>query len=295
MKSPEYVAVVTDAYRKAIDGELSDQDEIANRIKTVFSRETTSAYVTGKNNMSGNNDTDISQIKAADIVNPSYPANMGLYAGEVIRSDEKHIVVKAEANIGVRDLLQVFENVSSKPALLHVKSVKVNGKRVFDVEAGDVAVINSEQRIKRGAKLYIVSSQKTKETFIQKIPKKLTSTKVLVNLDVKVRLDSIVVSGTVMQFVFNKDYSLKLEKGINRITNEEDIKGCFSRLGKTPFELSNIRVDISEGLFVPLSVLNNIRREYFEGLLEAWQEERSLKCDAVKGWLGENLLQSVVW
>ena len=287
MKSPEYVAVVTDAYRKAIDGDLSDQDDIANRIKTVFSRETTSAYVTGKNNMSGNNDSDISQIKAADIVNPSYPANMGLYAGEVIRSDEKHIVVKAEANIGVRDLLQVFENVSSKPALLHVKSVKVNGKRVFDVEAGDVAVINSEQRIKRGAKLYVVSSQKTKETFIQKIPKKLTSTKVLVNLDVKVRLDSIVVSGTVMQFVFKKDYSLKLEKGINRITNEEDIKGCFSRLGKTPFELSNIRVDISEGLFVPLSVLNNIRREYFEGLLEAWQEERSLKCDAVKGWLEE--------
>jgi len=90
-----------------------------------------------------------------------------------------------------------------------------------------------------------------------------------------------------MQFVFNKDYSMKLEKGINRITNEEDIKGCFSRLGKTPFELSNIRVDISEGLFVPLSVLNNIRREYFEGLLEAWQEERSLKCDAVKGWLEE--------
>ena len=55
MKSPEYVAVVTDAYRKAIDGELSDQDEIANRIKTVFSRETTSAYVTGKNNLSVNN------------------------------------------------------------------------------------------------------------------------------------------------------------------------------------------------------------------------------------------------
>jgi len=168
MKSPEYVAVVTDAYRKAIDGELSDQDDIANRIKTVFSRETTSAYVTGKNNMSGNNDSDISQIKAADIVNPSYPANMGLYAGEVIRSDEKHIVVKAEANIGVRDLLQVFENVSSKPALLHVKSVKVNGKRVFDVEAGDVAVINSEQRIKRGAKLYMSLPRRPKRPLSKK-------------------------------------------------------------------------------------------------------------------------------
>jgi putative protease len=285
MKSPAYVAVVTDAYRKAIDGDLSDQDEIAKRIKTVFSRETTSAYITGKNNLSVKNDSDIRQIKSTDIVNPSYPANMGLYAGEVIRSDENHIVVKAETSIGIRDLLQVFENVSAIPALLHVKTIKVNGKMVFSVEADDIAVINSEQKIKRGAKLYVVSSQKTKETFAQKIPKKLTSAKVPVNLEVRIESDSIAVRGTVMQFIFNKDYPQKIEKSINRMTNGEDIKGCFSRLGKTPFELANIRVDISEGLFVPLSVLNNIRREYFNGLSAAWQSERALKCDDVKRWL----------
>jgi putative protease len=205
MKSPEYVAVVTDAYRQAIDGKLSDQDEIANRIKTVFSRETTSAYVMGKNNLSVKLDSDIRQIKAADIVNPSYPANMGLYAGVVIRSEENHIVVRAEASIGVRDLLQVFENISAKPALLHVKTIKVNGKRVFSVEVGDIAAINSEQKIKRGAKLYVVSSQKTKETFAQNIPKKLTTAKMLVNLEVRIEPHSIAVNGTVMQ-LYQKDY-----------------------------------------------------------------------------------------
>ncbi len=290
MKSPEYVAVVTDAYRKAIDGELSDQDEIANRIKTVFSRETTSAYVTGKNNLSVNNGSDVRQIKSTDIVNPSYPANIGLYVGEVIKSVDNQIVVRAEGSIGIRDLLQVFETVSAKPALLHVKSIKVNGKRVFNVEAGDIAVINSEQRIKHSAKLYVVSSQKTKEAFAQKIPKKLTSVKMPVNLEVRIESNSIAVSGTVMQFVFKKNYPLCLEKSINRTTNEEDIKGCFSRLGKTPFELKNICVDISEELFVPLSVLNNIRREYINELSEAWQGERSLKCDKVKKWLEEEIV-----
>ncbi len=285
MKSPEYVAVVTDAYRKAIDGTLSDQDEITNRIRTVFSRETTSAYVTGKNNLSVKRDTDIHQIKATDIVNPSYPANMGLYAGEVIRSEKNHIVVRAEAGIGVRDLLQIFVNVSAKPALLHVKTIKVNGKRVFSVEVGDIAVINSEQKIAQGAKLYVVSSQKTKETFSQKIPKKLTSAKIPVNLTIRIETDSIAVSGLVMQFAFNRDYPLKFEKSINRTTNEEDIKGCFSRLGETPFELEIIQADISKGLFVPLSVLNNIRREYFNELSDAWQDERALKCDGVKKWL----------
>ncbi len=287
MKSPEYVAVVTDAYRKAIDGTLSDQDEITNRIKTVFSRETTSAYVMGKNNLSVKHDSGFRQIKAADIVNPSYPANMGLYAGEVIRSEKNHIVVRAEACIGVRDLLQVFDNFSAKPVLLHVQTIKVNGKRVFSVDVGDIAVINSEQKIVRGANLYVVSSQKTKESFTQKVPKKLTSAKVPVNLEIKIESDSIAVSGTVMQFTFNRDYPLKLEKSINRTTDEEDIKGCFSRLGQTPFELENIRVYMLEGLFVPLSVLNNIRRKYFNGLSAAWQDERALKCSEVKRWLKE--------
>ena len=290
MKSPDYVAVVTDAYRKAIDGELSDQDEIANRIKTVFSRETTSAYVTGENNLSVKNESDISQIKATDIINPSYPANIGLYVGEVIRSEDNHIVVRAEGRIGVRDLLQMFENASVKPALLHVKSIKVHGKRVFNVEGGDIAVINSEQKVKRGTKLYVVSSQKTKEAFTQKIPRKLISTKVPVELEVRIESDSITVSGTAMQFIFNKKYSIEIEKSISRMTNEEDIKGCFSRLGKTTFELENIRVDISEGLFIPLSMLNNIRREYFNELSAAWQNERVLKCEEVKRWLeGESV------
>ena len=127
--------------------------------------------------------------------------------------------------------------------------------------------------------------RRPKRHLLKRFPKNSHLLKVPVNLDVKIESDSIAVSGTVMQFVFNKDYPLKLEKSINRITNEEDIKGCFSRLGKTTFELANICVDISEGLFVPLSVLNNIRREYFNGLSVAWQNERTLKCDDAKKWL----------
>ncbi|GAX60945.1 collagenase and related proteases [Candidatus Scalindua japonica] len=291
MKSPEYVAVVTDAYRKAIDGELSDQGEIANRIKTVFSRETTSAYVTGKNNMSDEKSPDTCQIKAVDIVNLSYPANMGLYAGEVIKSEENHIVLRAEAGIGVRDLLQVFENSSATPVLLHVKTLKVNGKRVFGVDVGDIATISSDKKIVHGAKLYVISSQKTKEVFTQKIPKDLTSTRISVDLDISIGSDSITVNGAVMQFIFNKDYSLKLQKSINRMTSEEDIKGCFSRLGKTAFKLNSISVDMPEGLFVPLSILNNIRRDYFNGLSVAWQNERALKSDYVKKWLKDKFVK----
>ncbi len=287
MKSPEYVAVVTNTYRKAIDGELFDQQEAVDRIKTVFSRETTSAYLMEKSNLKAGKSYDMCRAKSVDIVNPSYPANMGLYSGVVIKSKDDYLVLKAATSIGVRDLLQIFEDGSAQRSLLHVKSIKVNGKRVFSVAAGDVASIRTERRIKQGAKVYIVSSQKTKETLVRKVPKKLLPAKILVGLNVRIMPGNIAVSGTVMGFTFDKDYPLKLDSGINRTLDNEDVKGCFSRLGETPFELAIINTDIYDGLFVPLGVLNNLRRDYITELLAAWRKERGLRGNNLKKWLKE--------
>ncbi|MCP4266676.1 MAG: U32 family peptidase [Candidatus Brocadiaceae bacterium] len=290
MKSPEYVAVVTDAYRKAIDGEQFDQQEAVDRIKTVFSRETTSAYLKEANNLKVGKGYDISSNKSTDIINPSYPANMGLYAGVVIKSKDDHIVLRAAVSIGVRDLLQVFEDGSVQKSLLHVKSIKVNGKRVFSVVAGDVASINVVKKIKVGAKAYVVSSQKTKEALAQKVPKKLALSKIPVELDIRIKSDKISVSGNIMEFTFDKDYPLKVDRGINRTIDSEDVKGCFSRLGETPFELAIMNTDISNGLFVPLGILNNLRRDYFKELSTAWRKERRLRGDNIKKWLKEKLV-----
>lgn len=285
MKSPEYVAVTTNAYRKAIDGRLSDIEDEVSRIKTVFSRETTSAYLMENNSSGTDNGPGIVRAKPADMVNLSYPANMGLYAGEVIKSEKNYVVIRAEADIGVRDLLQVFENASSKPALLHVKTIKVKGKRVFGIKAGDIASINSEKRITKGANIYVVSSQKTKEMLAQKVPKKLVPVPMMVNLEVKIMPDNIAIKGTVGQFLFSKDCPVKLERSIQHVTGKDDIKGCFSRLGDTPFELDVIHVDVPGGLFVPLSILNKIRRDYFSCLLTAWRKEREQRCLKTKKWL----------
>ncbi|MFN3532145.1 MAG: peptidase U32 family protein [Candidatus Brocadia sp.] len=334
MKSPEYVAVVTNTYRQAIDGKLQDRDEAICWIKTVFSRETTHAYLfqegcpqtkRGTNNSSaqyqaennflsppceGGDSGEVinslkipfdieqlpnhNQIKPADMINPSYPANMGSYAGEVIRSEKGYVVIRADADIGVRDLLQVFENIRTKPALLHVKTVRVNGKRVFDIKAGDIAAIDSEQKFKPGAKLYIVSSQKVNEAFALKIPKKLLPCKVPVDLEVKVSADGVTIRGTVKQISFTKDYPVKLQKGINRVIEEVQIRDVFSRLGETPFELSSIHADISEKLFVPLRVLNDIRRDYFQNLLDVWQKESERRSQKIRQWTKKRCIDNTI-
>src|SRR3989338_9419405 len=165
MKSPEYVAVVTHAYRQAIDGNLANLDDTIHQLKTVFSRETANSYLFPKNGYGNVKKVSNSQFKTSDMINSSYPSNIGSYAGEIIKSENGYVVIRADVEIGVRDLLQVFENTNAEPELLYVKDIQRNGRRVFDIKAGDTASIPSEKQYVRGAKLYLLSSQKMKEVY----------------------------------------------------------------------------------------------------------------------------------
>ncbi|BBO17768.1 collagenase-like protease, PrtC family [Candidatus Brocadia pituitae] len=286
MKSPEYVAVVTNAYRQAIDGRLHDEDDTIRRMKTVFSRETTHAYLFHEDCRQTINSTN-HQVKAADAINPSYPANIGSYAGEVIDARRGYVVIRADSDIGVRDLLQVFDNAQTEPSLLPVKTIAIEGKQAYEVHKGDVATIGSEKRFMPGARLYLISSQKIKETFRPTVPKKLISTRIPVNVEVNVRSDGISVKGTVRNVTLTKDYPLKLERGIHRVIEEAVIRNSFSRLGETPFELRDFLAKISENLFIPLSTLNEIRRDYFQQLSASYEKENANWSQKAKKWLKE--------
>src|SRR5574341_1185788 len=144
MKSPEYVAVVTHVYRQAIDGKLEDIEDAICLMNTVFSRETTCSYLMKGNGQKNGKTVDNGFVEVLDMINPSYPANIGSYTGEVIKSEKGYVTIRADADIGVRDLLRVFGNISEEPALLYVKNIKVNGRKVFDIKVGDIATIDSE-------------------------------------------------------------------------------------------------------------------------------------------------------
>ena len=85
MKSPQYVAVVTHAYRQAIDGNLANLDDTIHQLKTVFSRETANSYLFPKNGYGNVKKVSNSQFKTSDMINSSYPSNIGSYAGEIIK------------------------------------------------------------------------------------------------------------------------------------------------------------------------------------------------------------------
>lgn len=293
MKSPEYVAVVTHVYRQAIDGKLENYDDAIRLLKTVFSRETTHSYLKGDVTLQGHKTATGGHRKPVDVVNLAYPANTGCYVGEIVRSERGLVTVRADAGIGVRDLLQVFETSFAKPVLLPVKNVKVNGKRAFTIKAGDTATVESQRRFPPGSRLYLLYSQTTRELFAPKIPKKRERAKLPVNLEITVSQNGIEILGVVRDFPFTGRYPVHLEKGISRTIDEASLRACFSRLGETPFELMDIRANINDSLFIPLGQLNEIRRDYFQKISEAWKMERMRRGEDVKKWIREEVSASV--
>ncbi|MCF6149440.1 MAG: U32 family peptidase [Candidatus Kuenenia sp.] len=281
MKSPEYVATVTNAYRKAIDRNLESVAGTNQQLKTVFGRQLTHSYLIANTPKKTNDST----AKPSDIVNPAYPANIGVFAGKVIDSQKGRLTIKASVGIGVRDLLQVFDIQGRNPELLPVRNIQVKGRNVFHIRAKTVATINSFKQYPRGTDIYLVSSQTLKETFSAKIPKKLPHKKIPVYLQIGIGQQGIEITGKIFHTVFSHAYDLKLEIGKEKIIKREEIEECFSRLGNTQFELMNISIDISQNYFIPLSVLNTIRRDYFQKLSEGWEKDKTERQRKITAWI----------
>ena len=67
------------------------------------------------------------------------------------------------------------------------------------------------------------------------------------------------------------------ERAINLAIDEASVKKCLSKLGGTPFELKNIDIELDDGLMIPISKLNALRRACVEKLLESGESERTLQ------------------
>ena len=79
------------------------------------------------------------------------------------------------------------------------------------------------------------------------------------------------------------------EKAINAPISRENVEKALSKLGDTPFSIGNLEIELGEGVMMPISALNALRREGAEKLLN-----EITRVDAVKtGVLSRESCQGV--
>ncbi len=66
------------------------------------------------------------------------------------------------------------------------------------------------------------------------------------------------------------------EDAITAPITEENLRHSLGKLGGTPFELCKINIDLDEGLMVPISKLNALRRDAVDALLASTEAKREL-------------------
>lgn len=253
LKTPEYVAAVTRVYRKAID------DAVAQRESTITSRDRYAMEMTFSRGLStgwlaGTNHPYLTHGK--------FGKKRGVRVGVVENCGPGWIVLNQQGEHGLKAGDGIVFDAGENRNL-------EQGTRIWTVE-GDVLNFHRKHskinwdRIKPGIVIY-----KTDDPKLNSEVKALWKNAKLQPLRNGLSIKATGQSGTALSLECNGctvSSSELLEPAENRPLNTELLVKQLGRLGNTAYELGSIDNQVEQGLILPVSALNRLRRALVEKL-----------------------------
>ena len=258
MKRPEYVAIVVETYRKALDN-VEHNSDAQRRLAQIFNRDFTTAY--------------LERNQGRNMISDMRPNNRGLLLGRVIKVSHNSIDIKANLPINCGDQLEIW--------------VKVGGRVTFTVDsinkAGDIYTIDTKN-ILRGIKIHdrvfkVFDAELTEHarkffTSAAPIRKLPIDIKFSAKLNQNIHITCSDIDDTIIEI----SSIVTVTKAINKPLDESLVRKQLSRLGNTIFYLRNLSLDIDDDIMVPISELNELRRR----AVDALENSRLTKNNNVK-------------
>ncbi|MBQ6471819.1 MAG: U32 family peptidase [Victivallales bacterium] len=267
-KTPLFVAAVTNYYRKLLDGTFrpGEAAEAARDVQTIFSRPWTELYARG--------------VRGAEtVVDPHTVGPRGAEAGVAVKvrragtGDRLRLVVRHRP-LEKHDGLQVELPGAEKPFGFGVEEILVfpqagadRCESVFEARPGltvEVPLPTPHPDIPSGTKVYCASSQAVKRAYSWPTPRvSQCRARQTVDFEVDVQGTRLAVASRCKGVVSHTERHLDtpLAPARNPQALAHAFQTCFARLGDTPFELGKLTLNNPDGLFVPQSLLNELRRQ----------------------------------
>lgn len=262
MKRPEYVAVVVDTYRRAIDSYFANSDEYtvaADTIKDlaqVFNRDFTSAYLQGK--------------QGRHMMSDRRPNNRGVRVGRVVSYDNtaKTAVIKIDETLAVGDMVEFWVKVGGRVSIT-VTAMTVNGKNVTEAQPGtEVAVPVHGSGIRTNDRVFKTFDAK----LMERARRFFQSSSPVRRISVDVTVTVAAGKPLTIQMVDSEGYrgeaktAFIAEVAQKRPLTEKTIRKQIDRLGTTVFSLATLECMIDGQVMVPVSEINEARRSAVEEL-----------------------------
>lgn len=251
LKEADYVKNITAFYRKKIDAFLEDHSEFkaasagksyinfeANPTKS-FNRGATDYFLHGR---------------SKDIVSFESPKFLGELVGEVSQVATKYFEITSTLEIANNDGL-VFISTSGESVGLKVNVTERN--RIYP---------DKMNGIYPGAKVY----RNYDHHFQQQLKADLTVRKITVNIEISESNDGFeLIARDESGIMVTSQYTLQKDPARDILKSRETITHQLTKSGDTPFFVSGIETNGTEKFFFQASVLNAMRRDLLDQIVEA--------------------------
>jgi putative protease len=264
MKRPEYVAVVVDAYRRAIDRSYADPQhyqtpaEDLRDLEQIFNRGFTTAHLFGKN--------------SREMMSDRRPNNRGVLIGRVVRylPHERQMILKLEGPLAVGDIVEAWVKVGGR-VNVEVREMLVDEVAVSESDAHQEVAIPCQEQVRPGDRVF--------KTFDSRLTDKARSwfAKPYARRRLPVTMTVWAAVGLPMKIeIRDRDGNLGTaetqqsgQAARNRPLTQESLENQCSRLGNTPFGIEAFSALIDGEVMVPVSEINDARRRAAEQLESA--------------------------
>ncbi len=299
LKSPEYVAAVSRAYRKALNGTSLEAKDM-EPLEVLFSRGLTTGFLEGDNHQ--------------ELVDGTFSNHHGLFLGTVVKIDRGHVIIGLDSAISdVAPSAQsgssgmfprpgdgiLFENaplgisVGSRlyaAQVTHLPHAKRGDPKLLKLKFGREF---DTRQIAAGMKVYRNDSpaleRELRKTFTEReqmmrLPIHMTlSGKIGEALKLSVydtpRNTVEVISDFILEEARNKGNSGNdAEKALRELAQKE-----LSALSSTAYILKNLEIQVDRNAFIPGKLLRTLRQNAIEKLDEKRTEWKPLNPSAEAG------------
>ncbi len=251
MKRPEYVATVIDGYRKTIDeylatNKLNVSDETINDLYTIFNRKFTKGLLLG----------DVGK----DMMNSQLPNNQGLYVGTVVDYNKKAKRLKIKLantlkkgdgiNLGGGTIGRIIKNGNIET--IGYKGETIELDFVGEARKGQIVFKTSDSEL----------MDRVQATFTQdkELLKNIIDAKITIKLGQKPILTLKDRHGNEATIECDKI----VEEAMKVALSKEKVEAQLRKLGNTPYELDLLEIELDDNVSLPVSLLNQMRRDCIE-------------------------------
>jgi len=252
MKSSYYVGFITRLYKEAINNYYEGKNytlttEKLKQLMSLYNREFTKSFLFGD--------------YGKKLMNIKAPNHQGIPLGKVIEVNKNKIKIHLSEDLSQEDGIRF---ATYDKGMIVNKLYNEKGLLVTCIKNGNIAVIDN----KVGLKDKDIVNKTIDKNLINELSN-LKEKKIKLNIEINARLNNFLE--IILTDLDNNKVVCRLDcicKAINSPLTKEDIKKQIIKLGNTPFELNNLNIDMDDDIFIQNKMLNQIRREAVEKLID---------------------------